>query len=209
MLPLGVFMRRALVLAALLALAPAAALAQERGRLFIAPWGEPVRGVEGEGPLQIWFRNADANHDAALSLEEFLTPADRFFGILDRNKDERVTAMESTALFRATAPDMFAPAAQARARAIRRPDISGSALRPEHERNRREPETPSGAARFALTGEIEPVMSCDGDVSRWVTREEFAACVTRRFRHLDANGDGAFALAESPRAAELIEAVDD
>lgn len=209
MLPSGVFMRRALVFAVLLALAPAPALAQERGSLFIAPWGEPVRGAEGEASVHAWFRAADANQDAALSLEEFLTPADRFFGILDRNRDGRVTAMESTALFRATAPDMFAPVRRSSGRAIRRPDAEGSALRPEHERIRREPETPSGAGRFALTGEIEPVMSCDADVSRWVTREEFAACVTRRFRHLDANGDGAFALAESPRAAELVEASDD
>lgn len=200
-------MHRALVLAVLLVLTPTAARAQDPGALFIAPWGEPVRGAEGEAPVAIWFRTSDADQSGALSLEEALARADRFFVAVDRNQDGRITAMESSALFRATAPEMYNVEPGQR-EAIRRLDPAGSMLRGPHEpRTRREEEAPRGAARFGLLADvIEPVMSCDADISRWVTRDEFAACVTRRFRQLDANGDGGFELSESPRAAELTAA---
>jgi len=48
-------------------------------------------------------------------------------------------------------------------------------------------------------------MSCDADMSRRVTHEEFEACAGRRFASLDANGDGVFTLDESPRAAALVQ----
>jgi hypothetical protein len=46
-------------------------------------------------------------------------------------------------------------------------------------------------------GDIEPVMSCDADLSRRVTVDEFNACITARFRELDSNQDGFFQRAEA------------
>lgn len=198
-------MPRVLFLAALLAAAPVMAAAQEAAGLFVAPWGEPVRGAADEAPVAVWFRTTDANQDGRHDLEEYLARAERFFTAIDRNSDGRVTALESTALFRAVAPDMLAPSQPARATAAMQPQ-PGSVLRP---RERTDGDEPRGAARFGLFGDFEPVMSCDTDISRFVTREEFAACVTRRFGQLDANDDGAFELAESPRAAALMTPVRD
>lgn len=53
-----------------------------------------------------------------------------------------------------------------------------------------------GAQRFGLLGDIEPLMSCDNDLSRRVTLEEFTACATERFHILDSDHDGVFARAE-------------
>jgi hypothetical protein len=58
---------------------------------------------------------------------------------------------------------------------------------------------------FGITNDAEPVMSCDLDLSRRVTREEFEACAVRRFEALDTNGDGFFEIAESERARALAE----
>lgn len=194
-------MRFGIALAALLAAAPMAALAQERAALFIAPWGEPVRAQEGQPAISLWFAASDADQDGRLTLEEFQTRATAFHGALDRNRDGIVTSAESNALFAATAPEMFAPPPGPRAAAVM-PRDPGRLIQPRE----RESSDPGlrGAARFGLLAEIEPVMTCDADMSRWVSREEFAACTERRFRILDANNDGAFELSESPRAAQLL-----
>jgi hypothetical protein len=62
-----------------------------RGRLFISPMGEPFRGDRGGGdPQDIWFQNADTNHDGALSRAEFSADASRFFAVLDRGHDGEI-----------------------------------------------------------------------------------------------------------------------
>lgn len=194
-------MRNAILLALALSAAPVAAMAQEeRAPLFVAPWGEPVRGADGVAAIQVWFTRTDVNQDGRLTLDEFLAPAAAFHDVLDRNDDGIVTSAESGALFRATAPEVFAlPPARVPAQA------PPGGMTQQHQRRApvRE-EGLRGAARFGLFGDVEPVMSCDADLSRWISREEFQACVERRFRALDANNDGAFELSESPRAAELL-----
>lgn len=67
---------------------------------------------------------------------------------------------------------------------------------------------PRGAGRFGLLRDIEPVMSCDADMSRWVTAAEFQQCAERRFTLLDVNGDGFFTLDESPRAQAILSDAD-
>ena len=64
----------------------------------------------------------------------------------------------------------------------------------------------SGAALYGLLDAVEPVMSCDADLSRRVTIQEFEACADRRFALLDTDGDGLFAIADSPRAMAFAEA---
>ena len=63
----------------------------------------------------------------------------------------------------------------------------------------------SGAALYGLLDAVEPVMSCDADLSRRVTAQEFEACATRRFGLLDTDGDGLFALEDSQRAMAFAE----
>ncbi len=62
-----------------------------RGRLFISPMGEPFRGERGGAdPQDIWFQNADTDHDGALSRAEFSKDAARFFAVLDRGRDGEI-----------------------------------------------------------------------------------------------------------------------
>ena len=49
-----------------------------RGRLFISPMGEPFRGPD---PVRQWFDGADANKDGALTADEFVADAMRFFAV--------------------------------------------------------------------------------------------------------------------------------
>lgn len=191
----------------LAAVAAGPAHAQEAS-LFITPWGEPIRTEDGTPAVQAWFDAADADQDGRLTLEDFLTRAEALHAIIDRNDDGIVTSVESQMFFRATAPEIYARPPAERP-AVRRPTDPGRLTDPNRERRTPPAEPLRGAARYGLLSEIEPVMSCDADMSRWVTRDEFAACVTRRFRLLDANNDGAFTLSESPRAAVLLGATEE
>jgi len=195
-------MRKILALAFFAAIfAPLAAQAQDQA-LFISPMGQPVRAADRGAALTAWFNAADADQDGRVSLEEFLAHELPFHRLLDRNQDGLVTALESNGLFRATAPEMFAPLPPLRGPEARMPRDPGRMTQPrERQRidNRRR-----GAARFGLLHEQEPVMSCDMDMSRWVSADEFRICAERRFAMLDSDSDGLFALADSPRAAELL-----
>ncbi|HRP12446.1 MAG TPA: hypothetical protein PLK37_15585 [Terricaulis sp.] len=183
--------------------APLAAQAQEQPQaLFISPMGQPVRGAERGAALTAWFSAADADQDGRLSLEEFLAHEMPFHSVLDRNQDGLVTALESNALYRATAPEMYAPLPALRGATAQMPRDPGRLTQPR-ERQRTDTRR-RGAARFGLLHELEPVMSCDTDMSRWVSAEEFRLCAERRFVLLDSDSDGLFALADSPRAQELL-----
>src|SRR3954469_19290295 len=62
-----------------------------RGPLFISPMGEPFRGThDGPAPQDAWFDGADANHDGALSEDEMIADAARFFAALDQRKDGEI-----------------------------------------------------------------------------------------------------------------------
>jgi len=184
------------------AIAPLHAAAQEAQALFVSPMGQPVRGADRGAALSAWFAAADADQDGRLSRDEFLAHETPFHRVLDRNQDGLVTALESNALFRATAPEMFAPLPPLRGPEARMPREPGRMTQPRERRvvdNR-----PRGAARFGLLHDQEPVMSCDGDLSRWVSADEFRTCAERRFTLLDHDNDGYFALADSARASEMM-----
>src|SRR5262245_36419223 len=103
----------ALMIAALAA--GGAAWAQARGPLFVSPMGEPFRtGPDGAAPIQVWFAAADADHDGKLSRAEFIADAQRFFAVVDANHDGAATSVESTALYRQQASEIFTPMAPLR-----------------------------------------------------------------------------------------------
>src|SRR4051812_34403425 len=56
--------------------------------LFISPMGEPFRA--DRDPQDIWFDQADINHDGALTLAEFTKDAGRWFLALDRGHDGEI-----------------------------------------------------------------------------------------------------------------------
>lgn len=187
--------------------------AQEQAALFISPMGTPSRAATTGEALSAWFAAADTDQDGRLSLEEFLVKEMPFHAVIDRNRDGIVTPTESGNLFRATAPEMYAPLPPLRASEARRTYDPGSRIpyrqRAEAERMRAaRDDRPRGAGRFGLLRDIEPVMSCDADMSRWVTVAEFQQCAERRFTLLDVNGDGFFTLDESPRAQAILSDAD-
>jgi hypothetical protein len=216
-------MRMALMATALaLFLADAgSAIAQDehsRGRandLFISPMGEAFRGAGDHTGLQVWFGQADANHDGRVSLAEFIADADAFFLRLDANHDGVATSLESTAYWRANAPEVIDPTAgyetpveagQPDPGARRHSDLdTGDAPNYEDDTDRPVRGARSaggrrrgqGAQRFGLLGDVEPIMSCDADFDRRVTKTEFEQCAARRFVQLDANHDGYFTLEEA------------
>lgn len=197
-------MRVTVLVMALLAGASGPVQAQGvRGPLFVSPMGEPFRSAEGATPIQVWFATADADDDGKLSRAEFAAHAQAFFtGALDANHDGRATSVESTALYRTQAPEVLST--RTAPLPSRRPPNSGMAgvgHAPERER----PLERSGAALYGLLDAVEPVMSCDADLSRLVTSQEFDACALRRFALLDTDGDGFFALADSERAMAFAE----
>ena len=74
-----------------------------RIRLFISPSGEPFRG---EGGLARWFAQADADHDGAITLEEFRIDAMRSFKVLDVNGDGTIDGFELQAYERDIVPEI-------------------------------------------------------------------------------------------------------
>mgnify|MGYP000163563603 CR=1 FL=1 len=173
-------------------------------RLFISPVGQPFRTADGSAPILLWFAGVDADADGKLSRDEFAANAMAFFGStdLDANGDRSITSIESTALLRAQAPEVLSTRMDPVPRARER---DRGMVTPRTERSHGEAASPlRGAAAFSLLGDVEPVMSCDTDLSRRVTAPEFEACALRRFAVLDSDGDGFFSLADSVRAAELM-----
>jgi hypothetical protein len=187
-----------------------AAWAQTRGPLFVSPMGEPFRaGQDGAAPIQVWFAAADADHDGKLSRAEFIADAQRFFAVVDANHDGAATSVESTALYREQASEIFTPMAPLRPTRAQAERGEGGVVYPDEgtppgqstrRRTHENVDARTGAARYGLLEAAEPVMSCDTDMSRRVTPEEFQACAERRFAELDADGDGFFAIADSRRA---------
>lgn len=181
-----------------------------RGALFITPMGQPFRATtELPGPpILAWVHAADADGDGKIARAEFVGQGMAFFAdVLDANDDSLATSSESTALWRNEAPEMLtgeAPAVQTPPRERRRLEPRNDGRVPIPVANARiVREQPTPMARFAITNDREPVMSCDGDINRRVTEEEFRACAERRFDLLDANDDGFFEIAESERARSL------
>lgn len=184
----------------------------ERGPLFVSPMGEPFRTApeSDDAPIRLWFSGADADGDQRLSRAEFTADAMRFFAnVLDANHDQSATSLESTALWRAQAPEMLATrtAPVTIGQPERRNEMAGRGPRDAPRRERGPDAPPPLAPRpFALSAEREPVMSCDRDLSRRVDVAEFEDCAARRFATLDADRDGYFTLDDSERARELAQA---
>lgn len=197
-------------------------------QLFISPCGEPFRAVAAAPyPVAAWFAKADKNGDGALDRTEFRADADAFFDVLDVNHDGVISGFEVSRYEHLIAPEILRGREMGRIEA--RPRIilaqmggmggmdgmggmGGHSSRgpgqdddePSSGGRSGEPTAPSmeGAAPFNLLGEPEPVTGADVDFDSRITRAEFQSAADRRFRRLDAAGQGKLTLATLPQTQQ-------
>jgi Ca2+-binding EF-hand superfamily protein len=192
-----------------------------RGQLFISPMGQPFRGERGSGdPQDVWFDNADTNHDGGLSRAEFATDAARFFKILDRGHDGEIDPDDITYYETVLAPEIRVGGGGA-ARIAKRVGLPGGGHRGGggpggggHGNGGRHGGGESGggqggetrvtydkqgASRFSYFDFPEPVTVADSNFNRGVDPGEFEHAADTRFALLDRNGDGRIDRRELPR----------
>lgn len=181
-----------------------------RGPLFISPMGEPFRGTrEGPAPQDAWFDGADANHDGALSEEEMIADAARFFVALDQRKDGEIDPDDIERYETVLAPEIrtsgFGGGPGGGGRGGRRGGPPGGGEGPgggdgDGPRGAgREVRMKQGAARFGYLDYPEPVTVADRNLNRGVDPAEFAKAAAARFAMLDANHDGKLEKGELPK----------
>jgi Ca2+-binding EF-hand superfamily protein len=175
---------------------------------FISPMGEPFRPHgAGDDTLADWFNQADRNHDGFLTIDEMQSDADRFFAVLDVDRNGEIDPDELVHYEWEVAPDIqvmaktrrpagAAPIAEERSSEA--PPNRGSA------RQRRAEQFDSelgigtalqGAARYSLLSIPEPVAAADADFNRGVTLAEFREAARTRFALLDKKREGRLTLA--------------
>jgi hypothetical protein len=167
--------------------------------IFLSPMGEPFRGESGQPyPSAAWFAGADKNKDGAITREEFVADAMRFFETLDTNKDGKLTPDEVGHYEALVAPETSIYSA--------RPDDFFDRSRREQDRgamaDSRDYGGPMGAGRYAWLNVPEPVAAADQDVDRVITRDEFASAAAGIFERLDVLNRGTLRLADLPRTPQ-------
>ena len=198
-----------------------------RGPLFISPMGEPYRGAaDGFAPQEVWFDSADTDKNGALSEDEMIADAARFFAALDQRKDGEIDPDDIERYETVLAPEI-------RVRGIEGgggPGIHGPGGRGGGGGRRGGPPggdggpgggglgggpatmdgssasgrnrsvgMKQGAARFGYLDYPEPVTVADRNLNRGVDPAEFAKAASARFAMLDINHDGRIAKSELPK----------
>lgn len=172
-----------------------------RRQLFISPAGEPFRApADAPYPLAAWFSGADANHDAALSRDEFVADAARFFALLDTDPDGVIDGFEVSAYERNVAPEILLGANLVSGGERRGPPSGG----PGEGGPRRKRGGPiggalQGAAPYSLLAEPQPVMGADADFNRRISKDEALRAARSRFLLLDTDKDGVLRVEELPK----------
>ena len=160
-------------------------------RLFISPMGEPFRA--DRDPQNIWFDRADANHDGALSRDEFDKDSDRWFAALDRRHDGEIDPEDIEYYESVLAPE------------IRVDFYEGvTAGGGDNGGSRPAKRLKIGAAHYSYFDYPEPVMVADTNFNRGVDPREFRRAAVKRFDLLDTNGDGKIERGELPKISALV-----
>lgn len=191
--------RPVVMLAALLAATSAWAQPAPAVGLFISPAGEPFRAEPGQPyPLPVWFSGADTDQDGAISPSEFDTDALRFFDVLDANRDDKITSIETRAYETDIAPEIVRKIPLLSDRASGRPSDAMRTLPPPNGGATRLRPPNEGAGFYALLNEPQPVTAADIDFNSIITRQEWSAAAKRRFTRLDKTADRLLQLGELP-----------
>ncbi|HLZ79600.1 MAG TPA: hypothetical protein VKQ09_09690 [Sphingomonas sp.] len=161
------------------------------GHIFISPMGEPFHGAEGVSGAEEWFRKADANHDNRITPQEFEADALRFFATLDTDHDGEIGPDEITHYESDVAPEIRVLSTYGNM-SLAKTNDDGTITPPPYP-------TRLGAGRYGFLDMPEPVVSADANFDRGISKQEFSNAATKRFRMLDANGDGVLTRDELPK----------
>jgi hypothetical protein len=180
-------------------------------QLFISPAGEPFRAPPGAPyPVKAWFDGADANHDGALSRDEFVADALRFFAVVDTDKNGVIDGFEVSNYETRIAPEIIGlpspggsmrrgPMGQGPGGGMGGPGGDGGGDDDGPRRRQQGTNVLQGAALFGLIAEPEPVMASDGNFDRRITKDEATKAAKTRFALLDTDKDGLLKLEELPK----------
>ncbi|MGZ8363850.1 MAG: hypothetical protein ACXW3D_08030, partial [Caulobacteraceae bacterium] len=153
----------------------------------ISPMGEPFRaGLAETYPVEAWLTRIDGDGDGAVSREEFIIDARAFFTRLDTSGDGVIDGFEDSGYETKVAPEV---------------STAGLAAGGDPGRKRKR-SAPTGAARFGLLPEPQPVRSADTNLDFKVSAAEWDAAAMVRFSRLDADHNGKIGKAEIPQTYE-------
>jgi Ca2+-binding EF-hand superfamily protein len=193
-------------LAAVFATPSFAQLADEVN-LFISPCGEPIVASKKDAyPVVKWFKQADANADGKLDMDEMRTDASRFFAVLDRNHDGVIDGSEVTFYEQRIAPEILTPSGALETGIIKvvlqrgvDPIVPSGATPGDENVARQRLNSSQGAVYYSLFREPEPVRSADRNFDYKITLKEFQEHSDRHFKALDADAKGFLTLADLPK----------
>jgi hypothetical protein len=164
--------------------------------------GEPFRARSAtDDTLARWFGQADRNHDGALTADEMVADADRFFATLDGDHNGEIDPDELAHYEYEIAPDI-----QVMSKTRRTPGVA--AAKPERSKRHRRPGDDiddaalaiggalQGGARYGLLNMPEPVAAADTDFDRGISLAEFKQAAIARFAMLDSGHAGRLSLAQ-------------
>ena len=174
---------------------------QSRPGLFISPAGEPFRAQAGAPyPVTAWFAGADADRDSALTRDELVADALRFFDKIDGDRNGVIDGFEVSAYETQIAPEILLGAQAGGEGPGMRGGSRGQGGPGGGRRGGRSMGgVLQGATPYSLLAEPQPVMGSDGDFDRRVTRAEASNAAKARFALLDTDGDGRLSLATLPQ----------
>jgi len=180
---------------------------------FVSPMGEPFRPKNrDDDTLADWFYQADRNRDGALTSDEMVADATRFFAKLDTNHDGQIDPDELAQYEYDIAPEIQVNSRTKRVRGqpapVARPAADDEGFDSDDPgdrklRRRRQAEEDAslgiggalqGASRYALLNMPEPVAAADADFNRAITLEEFRQAAVERFQLLDRTHQGRLTL---------------
>jgi hypothetical protein len=180
-----------------------------RLQLFISPAGEPFRApAQAPYPVAAWFAGADTNQDGALSRDEFINDAARFFAVLDADHDSVIDGFEVSTYEKKIAPEILLGSSFESAGGGGRGGPPGGGPggpgggggRPGGGgRGGSMGGMMEGAAPYSLLAEPQPVMGADADFNRRISKDEALKAAKARFALLDTDKDGVLRLADLPR----------
>ncbi|HYW17373.1 MAG TPA: EF-hand domain-containing protein [Allosphingosinicella sp.] len=181
----------------MLLIAPAFAAAKPaspagRSGTFLSPMGEPFRSDRpGADNVGAWFVAADRNGDRAVAPAELREDSERFFALLDSDRDGELEMVEIARYENDIAPEVQV-GLQMRSTGVG--DWGGGRRRQVLVFDR----GLDGAARYSFLDIPHPVMAADSDLNRGVSRAEFAQAAAERFALLDKDRDGRLVRSELP-----------
>lgn len=164
--------------------------------VFFSPSGEVFKSPLSEAyPTALWFSGADTDQDGALSREEFLADALRFFAVVDVDGNKIISSQENSRYEQELAPEILGFS----------PLVKQPTYRKRENDKATEPWTQAyqariqGAAQFSLINEPQPIRAADRNFDFRVTEDEWIKATTARFNLLDRNKDGKLTLDELPK----------